>query len=102
MATINGAKALGQEHEIGSLEPGKKADVITANLETPRLTPVILGPRTNIFAHIVYSVHGDDVDNVMIDGRFVLKNGKLLTINEKTLIAKANRASEDLMTRALK
>jgi len=97
MATINGAKALGLENEIGSIEPGKKADIITINLQTPRLTPVISGKYSNIFAHMVYSAHGDDVDNVMIDGKLVLKDRKLLTGNERTLITQANQASCELI-----
>jgi len=102
MATINGAKALGLEKEIGSLEPGKKADLITINLETPRLTPVILGKNTNVFAHVVYSAHGDDVDNVMIDGKLVMKNRNLQTANEKALMVNANKASKKLIERVLK
>ncbi|HYB03234.1 MAG TPA: amidohydrolase [Nitrososphaerales archaeon] len=102
MATINGAKALGLEAEIGSLEAGKKADVITINLQTPRLTPVIAGKHSNVFAHVVYSAHGEDVDNSIIDGRLVMKDRKLVTADEKTLIKNATRASHDLISRVLK
>jgi 5-methylthioadenosine/S-adenosylhomocysteine deaminase len=102
MATTNGAKALGLDKEIGSLEPGKKADIITIDLRTPRLTPVITGKYSNIFAHIVYSAHGDDVDNVMIDGNLVLQDRTLLTGNEKNMIKQANRASTELMSAAIK
>jgi len=102
MATINGAKALGMEREIGSLEVGKKADVITINLETPRLTPIILGKYTNIFAHLVYSAHGEDVDNVVIDGKLIMKNRKLQTVDETTLISNANRASHQLISSVLR
>jgi 5-methylthioadenosine/S-adenosylhomocysteine deaminase len=97
MATIDGAKALRLGDEIGSLEVGKKADLIAVNLQTLRLTPVIMGKNTNVFAHLVYSAHGEDVDNVMIDGKLVMQNRKLLTADEKTLIGNANAASKELM-----
>ncbi len=102
MATINGAKALGLDNEIGSLEAGKKADLITINLETPRLTPVILGKYTNIFAHLVYAAHGEDVDHSIIDGQLVMEDRKLLTGDEKRMIKNATRASQELISKALK
>jgi 5-methylthioadenosine/S-adenosylhomocysteine deaminase len=101
MATMNGARALGLEKEIGSLEPGKKADIITVNLETPRLTPVILGKFTNVFAHLVYSAHGEDVDNVMIDGNLIMKDRKVRTADERSIIRSANKASSDLLARTI-
>jgi 5-methylthioadenosine/S-adenosylhomocysteine deaminase len=102
MATMNGARGLGLEKEIGSLEPGKKADIITVNLDTLRLTPVILGKFTNVFAHLVYSAHGEDVDNVMIDGNLIMKDRKLRTADERSIIRSATRASGELIARTMK
>ncbi len=102
MATINGARALGLEKEIGSLEIGKKADLITISLAAPRLNPVILGKYSNIFAHVVFAAHGEDVDNVIIDGKQVLKERKLQTGDEKEIISNLNSASHDLIDRVLK
>jgi 5-methylthioadenosine/S-adenosylhomocysteine deaminase len=101
MATRNGARALGIEDETGSLEPGKKADVITINLGTPRLNPIILGKYCNVFAHMVYAAHGEDVDNVVIDGEVIMRHRKMQTIDEATVIRKANKASEELIQKAI-
>ena len=77
MATCEGAKVLGMENIVGSLKAGKKADIILINLDKPHLTPLY-----NEYSHIVYAVNGADVDTVLIHGRVVMKNRKLLTIDE--------------------
>ncbi|MHB8896475.1 MAG: amidohydrolase [Candidatus Geothermincolia bacterium] len=76
MATIEGARALGLEGSIGSLEPGKKADVITVNLQSPHMTPCY-----NPFSHIAYVARGSDVETAIIDGRVVMEDRQLLTID---------------------
>jgi 5-methylthioadenosine/S-adenosylhomocysteine deaminase len=102
MATENGAKALGLGREIGSLEPGKKADLITLNLKTARLTPIIHGGYSNLLPHLVYSAHGEDVDNSIIDGKIILRNRKLLTVSEDEVIENANRVSGELLERVMR
>jgi 5-methylthioadenosine/S-adenosylhomocysteine deaminase len=97
MATRNGANALDLGNEIGSIEPGKKADLITINLRSPRLTPVILGKNCNVTTHIVFSAHGEDVSNVIIDGNVVMRDRHVLTVDEPELIDEANKASEELL-----
>jgi 5-methylthioadenosine/S-adenosylhomocysteine deaminase len=93
MATICGARALGMEDQIGSLEPGKKADIILVNLWTPALTPVFLGKNFNVLAHLVFAAHGDNVDTVIIDGKMVMEGRKMLTVDEEEVIEEATRAA---------
>lgn len=91
MSTINGARALGREDEIGSLEVGKKADVILIDLKKPHLTPI-----TDIVSHLVYSSNGADVESVIIDGNILMKEREVLTLKEKDVIRKAQKHSEEL------
>jgi 5-methylthioadenosine/S-adenosylhomocysteine deaminase len=96
IATIGGARALGLEKEIGTLEVGKRADVIVVNLEGLHSTP---GPADLISA-LVYSAQTSDVQSVIIDGQLVMKDRELLTLNESTVRADANRERVELMKRA--
>jgi 5-methylthioadenosine/S-adenosylhomocysteine deaminase len=84
MATIEGAKALHLEKEIGSLEPGKKADLILISLNEPNAVPMY-----DIYAQLAYSLKASDVETVVINGRIVMRNHKLLTLNEPEILAKA-------------
>jgi len=84
MATLGGARVLGLEKEVGSLEVGKKADVIVVELSRPHLQPVY-----NVVSHLVYSATGADVRDVVIDGKLVMENRKLLTLDEEEILAKA-------------
>jgi 5-methylthioadenosine/S-adenosylhomocysteine deaminase len=85
MATIDGAKALGLEAEIGSLEPGKKADLILVDTRHPTLQPLIEEPF-NLTANLVYAARGNEVSTVMIDGRIVYDGGELQTIDERRVL----------------
>lgn len=87
MATINGAKALKKDHMIGSLEVGKKADFITVDINNPRIVP-----NMNPVSAVVYSAKGTDVDNVVINGEIVVKDRKILTMDEADVIARAREA----------
>ena len=100
MATINGANALGMETEIGSLEKGKKADIILINLKKPHWTPLLLKPKLNLINHLVYSGVGSDVDTVIIDGRIIMRNRVLQTISEEKVLEGAQRAAENLIERS--
>jgi 5-methylthioadenosine/S-adenosylhomocysteine deaminase len=84
MATIEGAKALHMEKEIGSLEVGKKADIILISLDEPNAVPMY-----DIYAQLAYALKGSDVETVVIGGRIVMRNKKLLTLNEPEILAKA-------------
>lgn len=78
MATIEGARVLGLEDEIGTIEVGKKADIILINRNKTHLYP-----ENDICTNLVYSANGADVDTVIIDGKLVMQNRKLISINEK-------------------
>ena len=94
MATINGAKALGLEKEIGSLEVGKKADLVLVDLRKPHLTPL-----HNVASHLVYSAAGGDVDTVIVDGKILMRGRRVLTLDEYRVMEMAQRASEGLLAR---
>jgi 5-methylthioadenosine/S-adenosylhomocysteine deaminase len=95
MATIDGARALGLDAEVGSLEPGKKADLAVARLGRLHTTPV-----TDLVSALVYSSEVEDVDTVIVDGRLVMRDRKLLTIDEPKTIATANSEAQKLIARA--
>jgi len=89
MATIEGARALHMEKEIGSLQAGKKADLIVLNLGVPHAVPVY-----DIYAQIVYALKASDVETVLIAGRPVMENRRLWTLDEAEIIAKARAYGE--------
>lgn len=84
MGTIDGARALHMEKEIGSLEKGKKADVVLISLDEPNAVPMY-----DVYAQIAYSLKGSDVETVMIDGKLVMRDHKLLTVDEQAALQKA-------------
>ena len=84
MATIDGARALHMEKEIGSLEKGKKADLLLINLNEPNAVPMY-----DVYAQLAYALKASDVETVMIGGRIVMRDRKLLTVNEEQAIARA-------------
>ncbi len=86
MATIDGAKVLGLEKEIGSLEAGKKADIITINLNKPHLTPVY-----NPYSHLVYCVDAGDVNDVIVNGQVIMKNRAVKTLDEEKILKQASQ-----------
>ncbi len=92
MATIEGAKALGLEKIVGSLEVDKKADLILVDLEKPHLTPT-----HNVYANLVYSARGSDVDTVIVDGEILMENRKVKTLNEPEVMKKAQKTARDLV-----
>ncbi len=94
MATIEGAKALGLENIVGSLEVGKKADLILINFEKPHLTPT-----HDLYANLVYSARGSDVDTVIVNGKILMENRKVKTLNEFEVMERAQKAVENLIGR---
>lgn len=95
MATINGAKALGLQDRIGSLEIGKKADFVAVDVRG-----IHTQPWFNAVSAVVYTATGRDVDVVVVDGKMVVKGGELLTMNEKEIIEEAKRRSGEVVERA--
>jgi 5-methylthioadenosine/S-adenosylhomocysteine deaminase len=96
IATIEGARALGLENEIGTLETGKRADLIVVDLNTLQSTPY----STDLVSALVYSAQTSDVKTVLIDGQLVMKNRELLTLNERSVLQEANRERSELIKRA--
>jgi 5-methylthioadenosine/S-adenosylhomocysteine deaminase len=89
MATIDGAKILGLDYKIGSLETGKQADIIILDLQKPGLLP-----SYDIYSTLVYNTGGDDVTDTIINGNIVMENHQLLTIKEADLIKKVQEISQ--------
>lgn len=96
MATIDGAKALGLEREIGSLEVGKRADVVVVRLDALHSAP----QNADVISQLVYAAQPADVETVIIDGQFMMRGGLLQTLDESTVIDEANREMALLMQRA--
>lgn len=96
MATIIGAKAIGKENEIGSIEIGKKADFIAINLTDK----IYAQPMRDPVSMVVYIATGNDVSTVVVNGKLLVENGELLTIDEKQLIKDANVHGEEVRKRA--
>jgi 5-methylthioadenosine/S-adenosylhomocysteine deaminase len=86
MATIDGAKALGLDHLIGSLEEGKQADLIVLDFNQPHLTPCF-----HLFSHLVYAARGGDVRHVMINGCWVVKDRCLTTMDLEDVLSEARK-----------
>ena len=97
MATIGGARCLGLDHEIGSLEPGKKADVTLVDMRTAWCNPL----RThNLITNLVYNANGSDVTHVFVDGELLVDEGRLTRFDEAELIAEAQVVAERVWTAA--
>jgi len=91
MATHDGAKAMGLDAEIGSIEAGKRADLALVRLDSLHSTPV-----ADVVSALVYSAEAEDVDTVIIDGRVVMRERKLLTLDEREIIQTARSEAERL------
>ncbi|MFI5268036.1 MAG: amidohydrolase family protein [Chloroflexota bacterium] len=95
MATINGARALGLDGLTGSLEPGKRADIIVLDLEGAAHTVAV----HNVASQLVYCARPSNVDMVMVDGRVVVEHGHVVDFDEPGFLAQAQAAGEDLVRR---
>lgn len=91
MATREGAKAIGLGGSIGSLLPGKRADIILVDMNKPHLTPT-----HNPVSHLVYAASGADVRDVFVEGRQVVKEGRLLTVDVDSVMAEVNRIAASM------
>ena len=89
MATIEGAKAVFMENEVGSIEAGKKADIAIINLQKVHLQPVC-----DVINTIVYAANGHDVETVIIDGRVVMRDRKILTVDEQKILDRVKEKIE--------
>jgi len=95
MATINGAQALLWDKEIGSIETGKKADLAIVDFKKPHLTPVY-----NETSHLVYSAKNADVDTVIINGKIVIENREILTVDVDKVMRLVEKSRQSLLERA--
>jgi 5-methylthioadenosine/S-adenosylhomocysteine deaminase len=95
MATLHGALSMGWEDEIGSLEVGKKADLVLLDRDRPELVPVV-----NVANTLVYAADGRAVDTVLVDGRVVVDGGRLVTIDERELYRRVERLAPGLIARS--
>ncbi|MEK3882252.1 5'-deoxyadenosine deaminase [Paenibacillus sp. PL2-23] len=96
MATMGGAEVLGMEREIGSIEPGKKADLILLELDEFHAYPSF---EADPYSRVVYSAGYSDVDTVLIDGELVMRNKLLLTVDKGTVLKESDRSIERLLRR---
>jgi 5-methylthioadenosine/S-adenosylhomocysteine deaminase len=95
MATRAGARTLGLEHEIGSLETGKRADVIIVDRDSPHLTP---GPDP--YSTLVYAVRGSDVRTTIVDGELLVDEFAPIRVDKVEVASEARRAAHQLAVRA--
>jgi 5-methylthioadenosine/S-adenosylhomocysteine deaminase len=86
MATLGGARAVGLEERLGSVEAGKAADLIVVSLDAPRLHPLY-----DPVSHVVYAAKGADVRHVVVGGRVIMRDRKVLTLDERAVLAEAER-----------
>lgn len=94
MATLNGAKALLMEDEIGSLESGKKADIVIFDTRRPEWRPLI-----NVANNLVYSADGKSVETVIVDGKLVVDKGRVTTVDEDALYTEVQKTAEAIVER---
>ena len=95
MATIHGARALGLDKEIGSLEPGKKADVVLFDADMPQWQPLYCEPY-----NLVYSASGDSADTVIVDGKIVMEHREVKTIDEREVVARIKELARGVEARS--
>ncbi|HEV1993722.1 MAG TPA: amidohydrolase [Candidatus Acidoferrum sp.] len=89
MATTGGARALHMENEIGSLEPGKKADLILLRTDAPHAVPMY-----DVVSQVAYALKASDVETVIVGGRILMQDRRMLTLNEPEILAKAREYAE--------
>jgi 5-methylthioadenosine/S-adenosylhomocysteine deaminase len=100
MATIEGAKLLGLSHDIGSLEPGKKADLVLIDLWQPNLMPLVWEDGdTNILWNLVFAAKGSNVHTVFVDGEMVIQGGHSTRVEEPTILESVQRQTLALLKR---
>jgi len=99
MATLSGARALGLDAITGSLEPGKRADIVTIDLRGLHTTPVLHGSDFNVAAHLVFSGSGHDVRGVWVDGRRLVEDGRVVSVDVEAVRRTGQEAAEELFER---
>jgi len=95
MATVNGSEAIGLSNEIGAIMPGKKADIVLVDFKKPHLTPL-----HNPVSHMVYAANGSDVHTVIVDGKILMENRIVKTIDEQRVLEEAEERGLAVTRRA--
>ena len=90
---MSGARALGLEKQIGSLEAGKRADLVVVSTAGARMTPLY-----SPVSHLVYAARGEDVRTVMVNGRVLMRDRRMLTLDENAVLAEARRFADAVRT----
>ncbi|MCL1930379.1 MAG: amidohydrolase family protein [Treponema sp.] len=96
MATVGGAAVFGKQAEFGMIQEGMKADMILIDVNQPHLQPLLLGEHENVTSAIVYSATGGDVTDVFINGKRLVKDGKLTTVDVAALIGRVRETAEKI------
>ena len=99
MATIEGARAIGLGDQIGSIEVGKRADLILVNLGELNLMPTLAAPIRNIVPNLVYAASGREVTLVMVDGQVLVRQGQVLTADEEAVRVEAQAQADAIARR---
>lgn len=99
MGTLGGAKALGMEKEVGSLEPGKKADVILIDITKPWYQPIY---QPNLISNLIWNSNGGDVTDVFVDGNQIVKDGEMTTVNRREIQKETQRRADVIWAEASK
>ena len=92
LATRGGAKALGMDHLVGSIEPGKRADILLIDFDRPHLAPVY-----DVASHLAYAVNKADVKMVLVDGKVVVRNHRVVTVDEDETIARVREVAARIL-----
>lgn len=100
IATIDGANTIGLGDKIGSLEPGKKADLILLDLRAPHLVPILTKPVRNVAPNIVYYSRGDEVETVIVNGRVIVEGRTCTTMDEDEVMDRAQEAADEITAQA--
>ena len=101
MTTIDAAHAIGMGDEIGSIKVGKKADVILIDMNEPCLAPLYLAPLRNVVPNLVYSAKGSEVVTSIIDGKIVMEDRKIVTVDEKGIVSNAHKGALEISKRTM-
>jgi 5-methylthioadenosine/S-adenosylhomocysteine deaminase len=91
MATIGGARAIHRDRDLGSLKPGKLADLIVVRMDAPHQTPLY-----DVYSHLVYATKASDVETVVVGGRVLMENRSVKTIDAPAVLAKARQLRDQI------
>lgn len=100
LVTIEGARALGMDDKIGSLEVGKQADLIAVDMNKPQLQPFHKNMLKNVYASIAYTISGADITDSMVGGQWLMRERNVLSFNADTVVQNARKASEAILKSA--